>query len=150
MPTIEQSKINYLHKKVVDRYSSSPTSDDEDMIMIFDTQNPKPEGVYASMGYSEHPVFQRNNWVNEVAANMTDAGYWSWVGDKINKGSKYRYDGSTFRDTRHSATGIQIEATFPAPVPERPRYTEYERVAGQIEESGFLPYTMAASTDLQP
>lgn len=147
MPTIEQAKINYLHKKVVDRYMAFPSSDDEDMIMIFDTQGAKPEMVYAAMGYSEHPVFQRDNWVSEVAGKLTDMGYWAWAGQKISQTTKYRYDGTSFRVTNAPipAPPTMGRSIFEDGAPAQPTNADMVRAFFEDGNAG-----MPAPTPFQP
>lgn len=158
MAGIEAAKMTFLHKKVVDRYVASPSSDDEDMIMVFDTQGDRPEGTYSAMGYQQHPVFERDNWVSEVAAKMTDIGYWAWVGEKITKTTTYRYDGVRFRESIRPTIspppptmGRSIFDDGEVPGPTIRRLQDVDEVRTILEQQGHeLPYAMPAVTNLQP
>lgn len=111
MPTIEQAKLAFLHKKTVERYEREPNSEDEESLILFDhgSNHDNIRKVYLSMGVNEHPVFPRQKWVDSVASKQTDDGYWPWVTNSLKARSVYHYDGDRF------STGFPTMPSAPRP-----------------------------------
>lgn len=93
MATIESAKLSYLHKKILERYLESPTSDDEEILKLMDLQNTRLQGTYQLLGQQEHPIHSRDRWLSEAAAKLTDDGYWSWVTKQTSANPRYRFSG---------------------------------------------------------
>lgn len=114
----EAVKLKFLHKKIVDRYLENPTSDDEDIIKVMDLGNTNQQTAYTELGYSTHPIYLREHWVSEVAANVTNNGYWMWVGEKVRGDKTYVMGPSGIHErTPQGNEWLLPPAPAPAPFP---------------------------------
>lgn len=93
MATIETAKLNHLHKKIIERYLESPTSNDEETLALLDYSISQIAVHYHALGFQEHPVFVRDRWVSEVAARRTDESYWGWTAIQVSSKANYRFTG---------------------------------------------------------
>lgn len=101
MATLEAAKLNYLHKKILERYLQNPSSEDEDMLKLMDLQVTRVAATYQALGQQEHPIYVRDRWLSEAAARLTDEGYWTWVGKQINNKPMYRFTGDAITEVIH-------------------------------------------------
>jgi hypothetical protein len=166
MATIESAKLNYLHKKILERYLESPTSDDEEILKLMDLQNTRLQGTYQLLGQQEHPIHSRDRWLSEAAAKLTDDGYWSWVTKQTSANPRYRFSGEAIIemvsaqaipapwasdwDMNADAPFATTNEAMPAPpaptAPRRPTRANRDEEHRRAIEDLLSPPTIAAPT----